>query len=104
MMVQYMENIKSPEIEIYNENFKNEEVTLVVDTGYLPLIPTESGIYLGEALVSVNEEMARVFTTNTTNQEVEITIPPVELLDYTEVELGKRAQKKMKQMKKELKN
>ena len=51
--------------------------------GYLPKIETIDGLYIGEAVVSVNDRGAcHVFAVNTTDKDVEVEIPPQELIPF----------------------
>ncbi|XP_011859426.1 PREDICTED: uncharacterized protein LOC105556922 [Vollenhovia emeryi] len=51
-------------------------------TGYVSLLPTESGIYFGNALVTNSHGKAYLPVFNTTEQLYELEVPTVPLLDY----------------------
>ena len=62
--------------------------------GYLPLIPTGPGVYLGESLVSVANGRIKVYCINTTTCDVELTVPPVEIKEFKLGEPAPRTEKK----------
>ena len=49
------------------------------ETGYLPLVTTGTGVFLGENIVRQVDGYAKVYCLNTTTRNVELTIPPLEI-------------------------
>jgi Reverse transcriptase (RNA-dependent DNA polymerase). len=62
--------------------------------GYIPLIPTGPGVYLGEALGSVKNNATQIYCINTNTRDVEISIPPIELEEFNLVKPQPRTGKK----------
>lgn len=70
--------------------------SLKLKSGYLPLIPSGPGVYLGEALVTPKEGKVSVFCINTTSQDLELTIHPIKILDFEEIAAGPRTVKQLR--------
>ena len=68
--------------------------------GYLPLIQTGPGVFLGESLVSVKNDQVRAFCINSTTRDVEIVIPPVQIEEFQIIEPAPRTYKKTSQINK----
>ena len=60
--------------------------------GFIPQLHLCNGVYLGNAIVSNNNNKAymKIFNTNTTPQK--LTIPTVELIDFEEVPINEEKQ------------
>ena len=65
---------------------KNNELK----TGYIRKIKAGHGIFLGEALVSPKNDFVKIFATNSTPEDTELTLPLVELEDFNIVNLEKQ--------------
>ncbi|XP_051156206.1 uncharacterized protein LOC127278513 [Leptopilina boulardi] len=61
-----------------------------LDTGYLPLLPTGPGVYLGEVLVTIKNEFAKTFCINTTSKDIELIIPPTKIFDFEELKTNQK--------------
>ena len=57
-------------------------------------IPTGPGVYLGESLVAIRDGNIQVYCINTSTQDIEISIPPVEVEEFKLVEPSPRTEKK----------
>ena len=57
---------------------QNPELT----EGYLPKLNTPDGIYLGEAAVTTQDGVCRIMAINTTTDDIDLEIPPQEILPY----------------------
>ena len=74
-------------------------VTLLVKTnslktGYLKRIQAGTGVYIGEVLVTPKEGYIKIFSINSTPENIEVTLPPIELeefdiIDHTKLSLNK---------------
>ena len=62
--------------------------------GYLPKIPAGPGVYLGKSLVRVKEGTVRVYCINTSTQDLQISIPPVEIEEFEKIEPNPRTKKR----------
>ena len=62
--------------------------------GYLSQIPPGPGVYLGESLVAIRDGNIQVYCINTSNQDIEISIPPVGVEEFELVEPSPRTEKK----------
>ena len=62
-----------------------------VPVGYLERVKTESGVYIGESLVTTNNGIAQTYALNTTALKVVMEIPEVKLKAYDTEETMKRA-------------
>lgn len=51
--------------------------------GYVPLVNTGPGIFLGRALVKPENGYAKVYAINTTSTKVSLTVQPVEIQEFT---------------------
>ena len=60
------------------------------ETGYLPLVTTGIGVFLGENIVRQVDGYAKVYCLNTTTRNVELTIPPLEIEEYEVIKPGPR--------------
>ena len=60
------------------------------ETGYLPLVTTGIGVFLGENIVRQVDGYAKVYCLNTTTRNVELTIPPLEIEEYKVIKPGPR--------------
>ena len=56
-------------------------------TGYIRRIQAGPGIYIGESLVTPKNELVQLFVVNSNSENIELTLPPVELEDYDLVDL-----------------
>ena len=68
--------------------------TTDLNEGYLSQIPTGPGVYLGESLVAIRDGNIQVYCINTSTQDIEISIPPVEVEEFELVEPSPRTEKK----------
>ena len=50
--------------------------------GYLPLMPTGPGVFLGESLAAVEDGNIHVYCINTSTKNVELSVPPVTLEEF----------------------
>lgn len=50
-----------------------------VSEGYIPRLPAREGVYLGDAIVRNQNGKAYMYAINTTSEDIEITVPVVEL-------------------------
>ncbi|KAJ8666641.1 hypothetical protein QAD02_008303 [Eretmocerus hayati] len=50
--------------------------------GYIPRIPTGPGIFAGECLARNDKEYLKILFINSTEEDVEFTLPPIELEDF----------------------
>ena len=50
--------------------------------GYLPRIDTANGLFIGEAIVRAHDRICHVYAINTTNEEIELELPPQEIYPY----------------------
>ncbi|XP_051153378.1 uncharacterized protein LOC127287824 [Leptopilina boulardi] len=97
MFFQDVESIKFRENLVENKENKRRGLTIKargrqvipievsndeVKEGYLPLIKTDDGIIIGEGIVSNNNGLCHIFAINTTLEDVEIEIPPQELIPF----------------------
>lgn len=66
-----------------NAVFKCHVENKEMNEGYLPLLETIPGIYMGNALVKNNESKAYFRVINTTEKDVDIIVPTLELQNFT---------------------
>jgi hypothetical protein len=62
--------------------------------GYLPLIPTGPGVYLGQSLAAVRDGSIRVYCINTGTRDVELFVPPAILEEFDTVRVNYEAEGK----------
>ena len=62
-----------------------------LETGYIRKIQAGPGIFLGEVLVNSQNGFVKVFAINSTSEDTELTLPPVELEDFNFVNLEKQS-------------
>ena len=51
-------------------------------SGYVQRIKAGPGIFLGEALVTPQNGKIKIFAMNATSEDIELTLPPIELEDF----------------------
>ena len=51
-------------------------------TGYIKLIQAGPGVYLGNALVTPKNNTVKIFAINATPEQINLTLPPIELEDF----------------------
>ena len=59
--------------------------------GYLPLVPTGPGVYLGKSLVAVKDGSVNVYCINTSTKDVELLTPPVTLEKFETINFTSRS-------------
>lgn len=57
-------------------------INIDLSEGYLPLLPTGPGVYLGESLATVRDGNTRVYCVNTNTRDVELSVSPVTLEEF----------------------
>ncbi|XP_043464123.1 uncharacterized protein LOC122499714 [Leptopilina heterotoma] len=57
-------------------------ITSDLKQGYLPRIETPTGLYLGEAIVTNNNGVCHAMVINTTEEDINVRIPPQELIPF----------------------
>lgn len=65
-----------------------------VDIGYLARINAGPGIFLGENLVKQENGHVKIYCINTTNRDIQLTLPPVEIEECSVVKPGPRTPRK----------
>ena len=63
-------------------------INLEVKEGYLPLIKTTEDVLIGEAAVTNLNEICHVFAINTTDNDLEIELPPQKIIPFESYKLA----------------